>query len=115
MFAWIFFRAQNLDEAILIIQKIYGAIFVLAFDISEIKLMVLKAGFSFNVTKNLFYALIISIGIAIVLEFLQEKNKALKLFCRVPRIFRWTLYYATIAFIILFGYFGEVSFIYFQF
>ena len=101
-FSWIFFRANNFNEAIFIINKIFTRPGYIYF------------GFGEDITA-FFYA-IIAIGLLIVIEFKKEFFNTLFSISNskygIIRLFG----YAIVVFIIFYlGVFGENQFIYFQF
>lgn len=99
LFAWVFFRAKNIGEAVYILGKIISTGF-LAFP-----------GFSALYPKRL-----VIIGILIFAEWIsRNKQHPLIGLERLPKIFRFGLYYAIIFAIFFFGNFGSLPFIYFQF
>lgn len=97
-FAWIFFRADNYADAVMIIGKILAS-----------------HGSIFTDPDTMLYAMVFSIFVFIV-DFVQEFGKdSLKLLNSKLLIIRWVTYIALIVVIILFGVLDGGSFIYFQF
>lgn len=109
-FAWIFFRINSLSSAKILIKNMFyfnpyiftnGDIYNLGLDMKEFRLALF--------------------GIIIVLIInLMQRNKKLRINLSNQNIvFRWTVYLATIAFILIFGIYGpgysSQQFIYFQF
>ena len=94
-FAWIFFRAQSLDDAFYIITHLFKAE-PYALD-SKIYLV-------------LFFILIME-----AVHILQEKGRAREMLTQQPFILRWALYYLLVFLILLSGVFEQRNFIYFQF
>jgi len=100
---WIFFRANSIQDAFIILKKI--------FCVSDLSI------------KNVFDSLgnyeamigIVSIGILFILEFLQKDKDFIGYASTLPRVERWVLYYFLTISIIVFGVFGVTEFIYFQF
>ena len=102
VFAWIFFRADSLDHAILYIKRIF-----------------ISAPFSkpnFNLIDSKLYMLLVTaIGIFLVIEWLGRfNNHALETTFK-QRSFRYILYSAIIISIILLAPSNDQTFIYFQF
>ena len=98
--AWIFFRAENISHALLYIQRMSLGLF----DKPEYL-------FSFRVVKVFLWILLL-----VAVEWLQrEKQHALEIeSLKIPRIYKWAVYYLLIVFILFFG--GhQQEFIYFQF
>lgn len=97
-FAWIFFRAESLSDAILVISRIFtyqGSLFV------DLDTMVYMVGFLF---------------IVLVVDFINEYHptKFRLLDCKLA-IMRWISYLALATMIMLFGVLDGGSFIYFNF
>ncbi|HMX86745.1 MAG TPA: MBOAT family O-acyltransferase [Saprospiraceae bacterium] len=108
-FAWIFFRAESVQDAFVVIRKIFTLDFNPA---------LIKASINFFALDPKHFGRIIFL-IAIILGFMiadpmidpiAKRKKEL----RQP-VWRFGLYATLVACIILLGFFGEVSFIYFQF
>ena len=120
-FAWIFFRANNLSDAIYVVKNIltwipksFSALISFNFNyfIDLIK-SVLNLGLS---SLGVFLS-IFSIFILICAQLIQRKNGVIKLISKKPLFVRWALYYSLIISIIVFGFYhaGNQQFIYFQF
>lgn len=98
-FAWIFFRANNVNDAFIIVRSIFT-----------------KRGSLF--TNNIDSIVLGSMGIIILLlfEFLQERNDGnFVILNNQNPILRWSAYITLIFAILLFGVFDGGQFIYFQF
>ena len=108
-FAWIFFRANSIQDATTIIQKIgYGEYSIQSF-IDSISVL---ADNPKNFSRTLFIMLLIGIFYMIdpfIDKIIKERIQVSKSYLK------FALYSIMVASIILFGFFGEVSFIYFQF
>jgi len=101
VFAWIFFRAESLRDAMTIVGRI--------FTIPGSTLAVGDVGMD---------ELLFAIGAIVVLEIVQAAQRRMSLnrfVKRQPMLIRWSLYYAVVIAIVLFGRFDEREFIYFQF
>jgi alginate O-acetyltransferase complex protein AlgI len=103
-FAWIFFRAENMSSALAYIAKIFSASF---FTVPSIKLLVPAIN-----PLNLLLLLVVFI----LVEWIgrREQYALAKLEIKMPRLFRWSIYYV----IILAMYYftgNSQQFIYFQF
>jgi D-alanyl-lipoteichoic acid acyltransferase DltB (MBOAT superfamily) len=102
-FAWIFFRAQSVEQAHAIIRRIAAGIgtpataVVPGFDGVEIAMSV---------------ALIVFL---LAVELVQERGALRPRIVAWPAWARWTCYYAAVASILLLGRFDERQFVYFQF
>ncbi|OGH70538.1 MAG: alginate O-acetyltransferase [Candidatus Magasanikbacteria bacterium RIFCSPHIGHO2_01_FULL_47_8] len=102
-FSWIFFRADSLTDAKIIIGKISA-------DLARL------GNLEFiNFTFSFFIYYFISIGIMVVGEHIRYSRLGRALLAKAPAWVTWPVYYAVIAWFLWFGYFGKKSFIYFQF
>lgn len=102
-FAWIFFRAKNINDAFIIIKNSFK------FDSEKITESVF--GFSLN---QLYYGFFF-IGLLLTIEWLMRGKKVREYISEKPLIMRWSIYVVLILFILNFGIFGNNTFIYFQF
>lgn len=108
-FAWIFFRAENVGDAFAIIKSIGN----ISIDVTSFK----DSIFFFADNPKNFGRIIflMAVGLAFLsLDPLMDKIAKQRIALPHPA-FRYGLYATIVASIILIGYFGEVSFIYFQF
>jgi D-alanyl-lipoteichoic acid acyltransferase DltB (MBOAT superfamily) len=108
-FAWIFFRAESVGDAFLIIDKIWDT----QFDLTTLKQTLgILAGSPKNLSKIIF-VLILLIVFYTIDPYMDRISKGEII---IPRSWmKHAIYAALTASILLMGYFGEVSFIYFQF
>lgn len=108
-FAWIFFRANSIQDAFTIIEKIaYGQYSIAGFKDSVSVL----ADNPKNFSRTLFIMLLM--GLFYIVD--PYVDKIIKGRVLLPKSYmKYILYSLIVASIILFGFFGEVSFIYFQF
>ena len=103
VFAWIFFRATKFSDAKYVIKNIFAS-----------------SSHSFNEiialigTQNL---IVVLFGILILelVHWMQGNQDMGHWVENRPKWQRWSIYYFFLFFIITYGYFGEVQFIYFQF
>jgi len=97
-FAWIFFRANSVDDAYYIVTHLFSG----PWELGEVGLR--KAWPAF-------------VGLAVIglVETLQQQWETRDLFTRQPFVIRWAVYYAIILTICFWGRFGKEQFIYFQF
>jgi len=109
-FAWIFFRANNVSDAFLVIEKMFSN-----FD------SYINFNFFFN-SKTVFglgkIELIITFLSVMILEgfhFIQSKGSIRIILSKQVIYIRWMIYLTILFWIILFGEFGKNQFIYFQF
>ena len=100
-FAWIFFRASSVSDALLIISIIFKHTFNLNFSKS----------FVTPTELGLIFSLVSFLGI---IHFSQRDNMR-QMFINEPLIYRFFVYYFLIMSIIFLGKFGGQQFIYFQF
>lgn len=107
-FAWIFFRANSLSDAVYIVSNLMTGIS-------------LTESFGENLATRLSMSrtdLALSIGLIVILEvaqYLHELFGLKSLLESRPFWFRWALYYAMIAAILFIGEYQANQFIYFQF
>ncbi|MDP4278820.1 MAG: MBOAT family O-acyltransferase, partial [Bacteroidota bacterium] len=107
-FAWIFFRADTLQQAMFIIRRMVGNIP----DLFRSGQPVLEY---MGLTRNNFLlsiALILSLEVA---QTLKQRGLLKRLLHEKPVIVRWSLYYCLLLAIIFLGVFESRQFIYFQF
>ncbi|MFN0187335.1 MAG: MBOAT family O-acyltransferase [Bacteroidia bacterium] len=108
-FAWIFFRANSIQDATTIIHKIgFGEYSIQTF-IDSISAL---ADNPKNFSRTLFIMLLM--GIFYVIDPFVDKIIKGRIILHKPYM-KYALYSFMVASILLFGFFGEVSFIYFQF
>ncbi len=103
VFAWIFFRATKFSDAKYVIKNMFVS------SSHSFKEIIALIG-----TQNL---VVVLFGI-LILEFvhwMQSKRDMGLWVENRPKWQRWSIYYFFLFFIITYGYFGEVQFIYFQF
>ena len=106
-FAWIFFRANSMKDAIYIVKNLFANV--------EIGNSALNSLFNLGLDKNSFLIGVISIVIMEIIHFIKGKIDIIKNLSQSPMLFRWICYYAIIFSIIVFGVFEQSQFIYFQF
>lgn len=104
-FAWVFFRANSVGDAFLILRNL------LRLDFSPAGLAALNVALGWG-------ELLIAVGSILLLEvfhLLERTGRLKSLVLEPPRTFRWAIYYALILGIVFFGVFNHTEFIYFQF
>lgn len=107
---WVFFRANTLEDAFLIIERLFTETFSnSAWD--TFILQIQDIGFDINTV--IFLTLLIII--LLFLENLQKEDLMPKWFLSSNPFLRISFIYGILISIIYFGYFGKSSFIYFQF
>lgn len=100
-FGWVFFRANSLNDALLILNNMFN--FESGFTLAKyISIKVLLINFSF-------------IFIMLFLHWWQKEKKFVEYYSDNPTYLRWGLYFFFIISILYFGGAGEQQFIYFQF
>ena len=100
-FAWIFFRANSMSDALYIVTNLFS--------------IELESGFAIGMDT---FELIVVILAILVMEFvhlIQRTDNVRPLVTQQPGWVRWGLYYVLAASILMFGKFGITEFIYFQF
>jgi alginate O-acetyltransferase complex protein AlgI len=108
LIAWVFFRAEPIDDAFAIIEKIFSSMQIKDFN----KSLVFFVGNPNYLGKIVFHLALVAGFIAIdpfVDQIVKQKIKI------QSSILKLVLYSVILASVILFGFFGEVQFIYFQF
>jgi alginate O-acetyltransferase complex protein AlgI len=103
VFAWIFFRAPKFDDAKYVIKNMFVS------SSHSFKQVISLIG-----TQNL---IVVLLGFIILesVQWMQSTKDIGHWIENRPSWQRWGIYYFMLLFIITFGYFGEVQFIYFQF
>ena len=106
---WIFFRAQNINEAIYVFNNMF-------IGIDNFKNYIVSGLYSFDVTPlNLIIHLIIYLVPLTIIDCLSVKYNVIELINKKPTIVRYSLYFGLVIVVLLLHYVGEVNFIYFQF
>jgi D-alanyl-lipoteichoic acid acyltransferase DltB (MBOAT superfamily) len=108
--AWIFFRANSLSDALIIINGVFNK-----FDLGDI---FIKETYLIGFKTNEFRILICSIIVLLFAEVLHKKYSLVKRLNSQVLIFRWFVYFLLVFAIIVFGKYGDdiiEEFIYFQF
>ncbi|MCF8369839.1 MAG: MBOAT family protein [Bacteroidales bacterium] len=101
-FAWIFFRANSMQDAMLIIGN------MLNFETYNLSVQL----FHFRADFILSFVLI---GVLIGVEVWQEKFRLIETLVSQPRIIKWAVYLLIIGSIMVLGKWDENDFLYFQF
>ncbi len=112
LFAWIFFRANSVDDAFHIITHIFPL------KTNEFLSILNSTGAAQAYLGMTRKGLILSILVILFMEFvhlLQRHRKIRKFLSDKPLVLRWSIYYAILIAIISFGEFRMQEFIYFQF
>jgi len=106
MLGWIFFRANNISDALYMLQQVPAAIADIYHGL---------AGDMPLETKTSWGMAFAVIGVLEAIHLIQRKNNVLSLVNGRPIYVRWAAYYAIIFIIIFLGVFDNRQFIYFQF
>ena len=107
-FAWIFFRANSISDAIYIISHLFTGWEGLA-------IPALKATPFFGLLKFHLVVGVVSVGILLFIHLLLGDNHFDQWLSQKRISLRWAVYYSMVLAILLFGHFGTKEFIYFQF
>ena len=106
---WIFFRAQNINEALYVFNNMF-------IGITNFKNYIVSGLYSFDVTPlYLIIHLLIYLLPLTIIDCLNVKYDVIKLINNQNIFIRYSLYFILIIIILLLHYVGEVNFIYFQF
>jgi len=111
-FAWLFFKANSINEAVHILKSI-----ITLDGITTEKAWIFKDG-SLGLDDKDFWMMTHTLLILIVVEFVQCKHDLLVELNKQPTWFRWAVYYLLFFSITIFGFYGEanaVDFVYSQF
>jgi D-alanyl-lipoteichoic acid acyltransferase DltB (MBOAT superfamily) len=103
LFSWIFFRAQSVDQAILIIRKIWSALPGMPALVSQ-----------YPFTREQLFG-VVMITLLLAIEILDERHSIWERLSRTPVALRWTVYYAVIFSLLILGRWQAKEFIYMQF
>ena len=110
-FAWIFFRADNLQTAFYIVKHIFTGIPDMINRFTN-HLPVLQDYGLNNREMALSVLLILFLE---TVQYLQSKRSIVQTLANKPIWLRWSVYYALLIMIVVFGEFSQRQFIYFQF
>jgi len=119
-FAWIFFRANSLQDAFYIINHMFIGLFqdisnLLQTDLYTIATLISQKQKVLGLTVFGWLTVIISIAIMLAVEKKQEKESLQLIINKKPLFLRWAIYYILVILIIFFASLGKEQFIYFQF
>jgi len=111
LFAWVFFRANNLSDAFLILRKMFVInVGTLGHD--------LAVGFNQAYDTLGWADLVIALGAIIVMELghlIQRRQSLYEFLATKPTWQRWIAYYVVILGVVIAGVYEHAEFIYFQF
>ena len=109
-FAWIFFRAHNMQDALFIVNKFLGIPSEIIHVVATGKIAFLNLPALYIIGNCFLLILLLELAFYISDKMNLKANFALK-----PCYFRWAVYYAGPLIIYFFGVFDKHDFIYFQF
>jgi len=111
-FAWIFFKAESINQAFMIIRSIFTLEGTSAADAW------IFTDSSVGLDRLDLATMLITLIVYLVVEFAQQKHNLLVVINSRPLWQRWIIYYVLFFAITIFGFYGEttvVDFVYFQF
>jgi D-alanyl-lipoteichoic acid acyltransferase DltB (MBOAT superfamily) len=109
-FAWLFFRASSINDALLLIKNSFTGWGQLT-SFKAILGTFINPVFS----KWEFLVIVFGLPFMFLIEYLIFTQKYKEMFFRMPVALRWGFYYFIILFIFTFGKFDNQAFVYFQF
>jgi len=109
-FAWIFFRANNMRDALYIVKNLNFKDYSVLFD---------ESLYNLGLDRKEWNVATVSICIMFIVDWLGTKFDVISALNKQHIIFRWLIYFTLIFWIIIFGSYGDIynaaDFIYFQF
>lgn len=102
VFAWIFFRANNINDAF----EIIGSMFTGSYSNIQVNLFEFKVDFLIS---------FVSIGLLLAFEIFDEKLNWSNKLVKLPTLVKWALLIFVLLSIMILGKWNEVDFLYFQF
>ncbi len=118
-FSWIFFRANSITDALLIIRNMTRGWGQLSSNVAEFGLKAFKVSniFGKQITINDRWLIIsfMLIGFLVFVHSIQRHSRIRHMLTEKPWWVRWPLYYTIVLLIVFLGAYGENQFIYFQF
>lgn len=113
-FAWIFFRANTVEDAFYVVSHLFDGFGNLPHDLLSPQFV--KLQIMFGRDKWDFIFAWVGIAILIITHYLQRHESGRTILNRQKTAIRWTFYFALVSVILFFGAFNESQqFIYFQF
>lgn len=113
-FAWIFFRANSLDDAFYIITHLFSGLDKII-DVNFLRYNLFVEGVIGLAKIEIVLVVFLILAMQAVYFIGGRENGLSKQFDKKPLWLRWSVYYVLILLIMFFGIFGERDFIYFQF
>ncbi|HBV01189.1 MAG TPA: membrane-bound O-acyltransferase family protein [Candidatus Taylorbacteria bacterium] len=111
---WVFFRSRDLSEALYILKHALSGLWSQLSSLEYLRYELLVET-TLGVSKSTLLVLIASIVLMLGIYWSRERPWWKRLLALKPTALRWSLYYAFILWLLLFGVFTEQNFIYFQF
>ena len=109
MFVWVFFRAQNISDAIYVLTHMFHGI-------NHPYNYIVSGLYSFDMTiRELFFYLALYLIPLFTVDLISVKYDLIYIINKKPAIIRYAIYYILAMVVFMFHYVGEVNFIYFQF
>ena len=115
LFGWIFFRANNLSDAIFIVTHLFTGLGNILIRIKEIGITPGIFNYGFDLPASEMFIGMCAILILGIHHLLQRKQSVRIWLKTKPIWFRWVVYYGLVFSVLIFGYLEPNEFIYFQF
>jgi len=113
-FAWIFFRANTVSDALYIVSHLGTGLTAVPYQLNN--LAFIKMNILLGRDKFEFLFAVAALCLMIGIHLLQNRFEIRALIHTQPRWLRWSVYYAALVIVLFFGAFNESQqFIYFQF
>lgn len=107
--SFVFFRAESLSKVWWFITNMFSS-FNLDFTLHQLMpALIMYPG------RIVLYVVILAVFIMEIVQYFQEKKNTFYIFDLMPKSIRYGWYYVLTTMILVFGYFGAQTFIYFQF
>lgn len=120
-FAWIFFRAKDLNQALYVVNHLFDGIgydvvtLISNLNFEHVKYLMIEREKILGLTLNNWITMIGAIVIMFFVHKLQNTKNINKFLESKPLIIRWTIYYVLALIIFYYAAQGQEHFIYFQF
>jgi D-alanyl-lipoteichoic acid acyltransferase DltB (MBOAT superfamily) len=121
-FAWIFFRANTIDDAFYVCSHLFSGFDLGQFEIISSQLLAtlgtnlqLKIMLPSLTGFHVLGLMVVQIVLLELIQVVERRGNLIRKISLQKLWLRWSIYYAAILFILLFGVFEQSKFIYFQF
>lgn len=119
-YAWIFFRAKNLGEALYISNHLFTNLIPDLLKLTRVDSVVIKTLFAENqkilgLTLGTWLTVMAAILVMMIVRAIQERQGMQKFLEKLPLPIRWAIYYTLVLVIVYYTARGRQQFIYFQF